>query len=611
MLENEFMVQATQKHKKTRSKFNLSPLSHVFSKKSLLRSATVLIPLSLLAQSVFANTIYPINHATILAGGKFDFKVEFDEIVQPGDMKITINGEDYTQAFKKEPEYVEQEEGKPMSAIWVRNVSLPEKGNYSVEVSAAGKTDKVDWQVFDTPDIAKAKNVILIIGDGLSVAHRTGARILSKGNTEGKANGRLEIDDLPYMGFIGTSSTDSIAADSANTASAYMTGHKSAVNALGVYVSRVEDSLAHPHQETLGELIKRASKKSVGVVSDAELEDATPASVVAHTRRRADKAEIVDMFYNVQPDVMLGGGSAYFLPQSTPGSKRKDEVDYIQKFKDAGYTLVTDKNELLAQSGDATKLLGLFHTGNLDDVLDRRFLKNDVTKKFPNQPDLTEMTQSALDVLAKNPEGFFLMVESALIDKASHPLDWERAVYNTIMMDQSVGIAKKFAAEHPDTLIIVTGDHTHGISIIGTIDDELPGDEMREKVGVYEKAGFPNYQDTNQDGYPDDVNVSRRLAVFFNNFPDHYETFRPKLDGRFVPAVKNEKDEYVANEAYKDIPGAVFREGILPRSSDTGVHAVDDMVVQAVGPGAENIRGYMENSDLFKVMVDAMAIKAK
>lgn len=558
---------------------------------------------------VQAQAIYPIDRATMLAGGKFDFKVEFDEVLKPEDIRILINGKDYQQVLGKTASFVEREDGGNASTIWLRDVNLPEAGKYVVEAEAKGKKTQVNWDVYSASGTRKAKNVILFIGDGLSVAHRTGARILSKGVTEGKADGRLAIDDLQYMAFAGTSSTDSIAADSANTMSAYMTGHKSGVNALGVYVSRSKNSLDHPKQETLGELLTRSTKMSVGVVSDAELQDATPAAVVSHTRRRADKAEIVEMFYNVQPTVMLGGGSAYFLPKSTPGSKRKDETNYVEKFQQAGYSLVTDADSLKKNAAQATKLLGLFHTGNMDGVMDRRFLKNDVAKKFPNQPDLTDMTQAALDVLSKNQDGFFLMVESALIDKASHPLDWERAFTNTIMLDQSVAIAKKFAEKNPDTMIIVTGDHTHGLSIIGTVDDSKPGTEMREKVGVYEDAGYPNYKDANKDGYPDDLNVSKRLAVFFNNFPDYYETFRPKLDNQFVPAIKNEKDEYVANKAYEKVPGAVFREGILPRSSDTGVHAVDDMVIQASGPGAERIHGYMENTDLFRVIVDALAVK--
>ncbi|MDR1976310.1 MAG: alkaline phosphatase [Campylobacteraceae bacterium] len=563
---------------------------------------------ALLCTAVWADTIYPIDRAVMLEGGKFDFKVEFDKQLKSGDFKVLINGKDYREVFKKQGVFIANEDNLSASALVIKDVSLPKEGSYKVQVSANGKRSEVSWQVFATPQKAKAKNVILFIGDGLSVAHRTGARILSKGITEGKANGYLNTDDFPYMAFIGTSGTDSIATDSANSMSAYMTGHKSGVNAMGVYVSRAKDSLNHPKQETLGELIRRTSDKSLGIVSDAELEDATPAAVVSHTRRRADKSEIVGMFYDVKPDVILGGGSAYFLPKSVPGSKRKDEVNYIEKFKQDGYALATDAATLKEVKTKADKLLGLFHLGNMDGVLDRKFLKNDVTKKFPNQPDLTEMTAAALEVLSKNKNGFFLVVEGALIDKASHPLDWDRALYDTIMLDKSVGIAKEFAKNNPDTLIIATGDHTHGVSIIGTIDDNKAGDKMREKVGVYADAGFPNYEDKDKDGYPDTPAVSKRLAVFANNFPDYYETYRPKLDAQFVPAVQNEKGEYVANAAYKDIAGAVFREGNIPSNTDTGVHSVDDMVVQAYGPGGEAVRGYMDNTQLFRVIADALAL---
>jgi len=203
------------------------------------------------------------------------------------------------------------------------------------------------------------------------------------------------------------------------------------------------------------------------------------------------------------------------------------------------------------------------------------------------------------------------MVEGASIDKMSHPMDWDRALYETIEFDQTIGLAREFAAKNPDTLIVVTGDHAHGASIIGTIDDEKPGTDMREKVGVYADAGFPNYEDKDGDGFPDKVDVTRRLAMFSNNFPDYYETFRPKMDGPFEPAIQNEKKEYIANPAYKDVPGAVLRTGNLPRSSDTAVHAVDDVVLQATGPGSEEFKGYMEESDVYRVLVDAFALGAK
>jgi len=119
-------------------------------------------------------------------------------------------------------------------------------------------------------------------------------------------------------------------------------------------------------------------------------------------------------------------------------------------------------------------------------------------------------------------------------------MDRERSVYDTIMLSNAVQIAKDFAAKNNDTLIIVTPDQTHGLSIVGTIDDTKPGTDMRDKMGVYEHAGYPNYPPADANGYPPSVDVSKRLAMFYGNTPDHYETFKPKLDGTFVPAVKDE-----------------------------------------------------------------------
>ncbi|PZU81594.1 MAG: alkaline phosphatase [Shinella sp.] len=574
-----------------------------------------LVASTMLAGAANAATVYPLDRATILSGSPFDFKVELKNVVKPEDVKITVNGQDYKSVLGTEAEFVAEEKGKEDkilgSALILRGVSLP-AGAYKVEVTAGDETKSVNWDVYATAEKPVAKNVIFLIADGLSVAHRTAARIMSKGMTEGKADGRLAMDDVPPVAFIGTSSTHSIATDSANTMSAYMTGHKSRVNALGVYADRTPASQDDPKVETVAEALRRQTKKSIGIVSTAEIEDATPAALVSHTRSRSDKADIVGMFYGLKPEVVLGGGSAYFLAKDVPGSKRKDDKDYISLFKEAGYTLATDKTELSAAAGTNTgKLLGLFHTGNMDVTLDREFLKKGTVEKFPNQPGLVDMTKAALGELSKNPDGFFLMVEGASVDKMSHPLDWDRAVVDTIEFDKAVGVAREFAEKNPDTLIIVTGDHTHGVSIIGTVDDEKEGTEMREKVGTYDDAGFPNYEDKDGDGYPDRVDVSRRLFLAANNGPDHYETFRPKLDGPFVPAVQNENKEYVANEAYKDVPGAVFVQGNIPKDGDSGVHAVDDVVLQATGPGAEGFRGYMEQSDVYRVLADAMALGAK
>jgi len=140
-----------------------------------------------------------------------------------------------------------------------------------------------------------------------------------------------------------------------------------------------------------------------------------------------------------------------------------------------------------------------------------------------------------------------------MIDKYTHLLDMERAVYDTIMLDNAVKLARDWATAHgDDTLILVLADHTHPIGLVGTIEDDMasvPNVPMRERVRVYERAGFPNYPPADAEGYPARVDVSRRLALFSASLPDHYETFRPKLDNPNEPTVAGkDAGTYVANE---------------------------------------------------------------
>ncbi len=130
--------------------------------------------------------------------------------------------------------------------------------------------------------------------------------MLAKGITEGKARGKLAIDDMPHMALVATAGTDSIITDSANSASAYATGHKSAVNAMGVYADRTRDPLDDPKVETITSLVKRRHGMAVGIVTNTEIEDATPAAMVAHVRRRTEYDRIVEQFFAAKPDVHHG-----------------------------------------------------------------------------------------------------------------------------------------------------------------------------------------------------------------------------------------------------------------------------------------------------------------
>ena len=521
-----------------------------------------------------------------------------------------MNGRDAAQVFGK-PAIVEpNEEGLGHTAYWMRDVALSQPGKYEVKAAVGDASQSVEWDVFGTPQ-RRARNVILFIGDGLSMAHRTAARVLAKGLVEGRYGGELAIDDMPYMALVSTSGTDSIITDSANSMSAFTTGHKSCVNAMGVYCARNKSGLAHPKVETIAELVKRRNGgMAVGVVTNTEIEDATPAAMIAHVRRRGDYDEIVRMFYDAKPDVMMGGGSGYFLPKSEKAGKRKDEENYLEKFKALGYRLAATATEMKAAAADraTTRLLGLFHPGNLDGALDRHLLKKGTVPSYPDQPDLADQTQAAIDILARKPQGFLLMVESGLIDKYSHALDWERAVYDTIMLDNAVKVAKRFAADRNDTLIIVVADHTHPVSIIGTYDDERPGDRVRDKLGVYAEAKFPNYPKPGADGYPASIDVSRRLAFMFAGFPDHCASGKPYLAGPFKPTEAKDK-KAVANEVYCT-PQAARMEGNLPFGQPQGVHAADDVVLTAMGPGAELFKGRIDNTRVFRVMATALGLGA-
>ncbi|MEA3026939.1 MAG: alkaline phosphatase [Alphaproteobacteria bacterium] len=561
-----------------------------------------------------AQTIYPIDRAEILAGTRFDFKVEFPQLAAAEKVKVTVNGVDHAAAFGKAAAFIEREDDEDESALLLRDVVLTEPGLYNVRATDGVNTREVTWNVYETGP-RQAKNVILFIGDGMSPAHRTAARLLSKGIAEGKAFGKLAIDDMPHMALVATAGSDSIITDSANSMSAYTTGHKSATNAMGVYADRTDSPFDDPRVENITSLVKRRLGMAVGVVTNTEIEDATPAAMVAHTRRRGTYDQIVDQLYAARPEVIMGGGSAHFLPNSNPGAHRKDNIDYMARFRNAGYNIAATATELnaAASTGGKSKLLGLFNSGNMDGALDRKFLKGGTVTQFPDQPDLTDQVRVALNLLSRKPEGFVLMVESGLIDKYTHALDMERAVYDTIMLDNAVKLARDWAAARSnDTLILVVADHNHPISLIGTIDDDMtetPKAPLRERVGVYDKAGFPNYPAANKEGYPARVDVSRRLAIFSASSPDYYETFRPKLDNPNDPTVAGSTPgTYAPNEHYRAMPGAMLRLGNLPKYLNASVHSGEDVILTATGPGSERVRGQIDNTEVFRIIAEALGL---
>ncbi len=561
------------------------------------------------APETSAITILPIDRAKFLAGQKFDFAVEVKTATPVTAIEVTVNGVDAETYFAKTA-IVKLDK---IGTYRINDVAFAKAGKavVTVTVKTAQGLEKrsVDYEITADKINKPAKNVILFVGDGMSLQARQIARILSKGMTEGKVNGLLEMDQLSNLALITTSGSDSLVTDSANSASAYATGHKSAVNAMGVYADSTKDPFDDPKVENIIELAKRTRGMSTGIVSTANITDATPAAMLTHTRKRSEQNFIAADMLTPQhrPDVILGGGSRHFLPKSVPGSKRTDERNLIEEFKAQGYAVATSKAELKKLTSP-DKVLGLFQLDNMDVYVDREVTKNPaVLGSFTDQPTLMDMTQTALDTLSQNKNGFFLMVEGASIDKQLHTMDWQRAAYDTIELDKAVGIARQFAKKNADTLIIVVADHAHGASITGTY-HELDGKTGREAVRIYADAGWPTFADTDGDGFPDDPNPSVTLAVQFANHPDYYENYRFQARPTAPAIMANGKAVANPKRAEQD---ATLREGNIPASDPSEVHAADDVPLTAEGPGADYFKGIMDNTEVFYGIVRALGLDGR
>jgi alkaline phosphatase len=300
------------------------------------------------------------------------------------------------------------------------------------------------------------------------------------------------------------------------------------------------------------------------------------------------------MFYELRPDLMLGGGSAYFLPKSDKAGRRKDEENYLERFREArlfrGHD--RDRNEGSGVDNGTLRLLDLFHPSNLDGALDRRLLKKGSVAAYPDQPDLAEQTQVAIEIRAKHKNGFVLMLESGLIDKFSHVLDWERAVYDTIMLDNAVAVAKRFAAQRDDTLIIVVADHAHPVSIIGTYDDDRRGERLRDKLGVYNEAKFPNYRPT--------ATAIRLPSTFHGGWPSFSRAFPTTVPPASRSSAgrssrrRRKRQSGRQRELLHAAGNAHGRQSAVHAAR--GVHAADDVVLTAMGPGSELCKGRVDNT---------------
>lgn len=508
----------------------------------------------------------------------------------------------------------------------------------------------------------RAKNIVVMIGDGLGIAHRSAARIMYRGVVQGKSLDALEMDAMDATAFVKTASLNSIVTDSAPGAFCYSGGNKANNNQQGVFPDDTVNKFDNPRVELIGEYLARTGGKSLGIVTTSDVFDATPAAFGSHTQDRGAGTGICDGFFDEQVAkanlrVLLGGGRKWFLPSTTPGSGRSASNDAVLPaelaagwgipagaadptrnllgdFQSAGFAYAPDKTALTSLPAGTDKLLGLFALSNMNvakDKLDGRrgIVPAGSTQSvvadygFTDQPLLEEMTSAALNVLAKNRNGFVLMVEAASIDKQAHNMDSDRWLLETIEFDKAIGVAKRFAEQNPDTLVIVTADHEcAGVNIIGSsmvtnaslvaraagnADQATATAKLRnEVVGIYEAAGFPMYS-LAADGYPVSTDVDYKMLIGYAGNADRYEDWltnpRPLRDSQQPFNNTAPLNTYPNGPLARDTAGNFLVTGQVPGSS--AVHTGSDVPLTASGRGASLFKGVLDNTDVFFLTMQA------
>ncbi|MBT9141609.1 MAG: Alkaline phosphatase 4 [Dehalococcoidia bacterium] len=412
-----------------------------------------------------------------------------------------------------------------------------------------------------------AKNVILLIGDGMSFSTVTAARVYKVG-----PDGNLVMDTLAHHGWISTHSLNSLVTDSAAAGTALATGHKTNNGMLGMLPDGTELRSILDIARNMG--------KSTGLVTTSRITHATPAAFGARSEDRDNWDDIAnDYIYRSLVDVIMGGGLRDWLDDQAkefpvfvtdPAKESHRTVERLMKqglteaeakaddglIDDAqrqGYEVIYTKDGLTALNmaslfGEKSKLLGLFALCHMTYELERE-------DKAPHEPHLATMTKAALGYLSQDEDGFFLMVEGARIDHAQHGNYVKRMIYDTLAFDKAVKVALDFQRKNPDTLVIVTSDHDTG------------GMAVEWPVGE-----FPPY------GEIPIGNADRRDQEILDG-----------LAGILTPEAM-------------ELVQRLHRDGVWT----SGDHTAVDVPIMATGPGAERVSGRMDNTDVFEVMRKAM-----
>ena len=455
------------------------------------------------------------------------------------------------------------------------------------------------------PITGKARNVILFVGDGMGVSTVTASRIL-EGQQRGESGEEnlLSFEKFPYTALVKTYTTDMQTPDSAGTMNAMVTGVKTKGWMLGLTARAKFGDVASASGNELTTILDLAERGGLatGIVTTTRLTHATPAALYAHTpdrhweddgwipatARMAGAVDVARQFieYDVGDglEVALGGGRGNFRPSSAVDPEdpavwghRADGRDLTEEWtKRPRSAYVWNRAGFDAIDPSTTDhLLGLFQPSHM------RY-EHDRLGDSAGEPSLSEMTVKALDLLARNKKGFFLMVEGGRIDHAHHSTNAYRALVDTIEFAKAVSVAVR-KTDRRETLIIVTADHSHVFTIAGYAQRGQP------ILGIVESADERFNEVLHELNH--DAKGKRFSILGYANGPGALcDAPRPVLTNALTTAPD-------------------YRQEATVRMA-VETHGGEDVPLYADGPQAHLFRGVIEQNVIFHVMVDALGLKA-
>lgn len=442
---------------------------------------------------------------------------------------------------------------------------------------------------FATAEAASStpKNIIILFADGTTASQYEFGRYSSKLLRQKPfaitdivmAKGRYQL--------MKTESANYFVSDSAAAASAMSTSFKVNNGSISVLPDGGKPQTLMQYAKDNG--------KQIGLISTAPIYDASPAAFSVHAKSRRDSEAIVSQYLELLPNVLMGGGSNYFLPNSLADGKRQDGLNVIEEFKKKGYQYVDTPTGLDTVAGN--KLLGLFAVEDFDYEIDRD------PQEMPSLANMLAATLKALNTKTKSSKGFVVFAENENTDSAGHQNDVAALMRDLWAFDDAVKVALEFQKNNPNTLIIVTGDHETG------------GFSPTYGRKNLELAGPNNYQNI-------DLKQLQQIELYKMSLNEFSSKFKSKAS---QISSKLELDAYLNKLLQENFPGLVLdndlRDKILsqgqlgPNSNylpgnilalaiarqtgfywGTSGHTPAPITVAAIGPGSEIFKGFDDNT---------------